>query len=139
MSQAAASSPGVELIQALYRSFAEEGFESFRKLCQPDIEWVQNTGFPNGATYHGVEAVIEGVFLGNSRRWEGFGMEASQILDAGANIVVIGRYRGTHRESGKTFHADVAHVYDLKDGLVARFRMFADTKTIWDSLPGTGS
>lgn len=135
MSQTTVPSPGVELIQALYRSFGEAGFASFRKLCKPDIEWVQNAGFPNGATYHGVDAVIEGVFHGNSRRWEGFGMDVGQILDAGANLVVLGHYRGTHRETGKSFRAAVAHVYDIEEGRVARFRMFADTKTIWGSLP----
>ena len=27
-----------------------------------------------------------------------------------------------------------AHIYDLKDGKVIRFRQFADTKPIWDTM-----
>ena len=131
------TSPGVALIKALYQAFGEEGYATFRNLCTPDIEWVQNVGFPGGATYRGVDAIIAGVFQGNARRWEGFGVEISEILDAGTSVVVVGHYHGHHRESGRSFRAAVAHVYDLRDGRVCRFRMFADTKTLWDSLPST--
>jgi uncharacterized protein len=30
--------------------------------------------------------------------------------------------------------AAAAHVYDIRDRKVSRFRMFADTKTIWDAM-----
>ena len=30
--------------------------------------------------------------------------------------------------------AAATHIYDLRDGKVCRFRMFADTKTIWDAI-----
>ena len=132
-------SPGVALINRLYQSFGEEGYHTFRKLCSPDIEWVQNLGFPGGATYRGADAIIEGVFNGNARRWEGFGVEIAEILDAGNSVIVIGHYHGRHRDSGRSFRAAVAHVYDIRDGLVSRFRMFADTKTLWDSLPTTSA
>jgi uncharacterized protein len=30
--------------------------------------------------------------------------------------------------------AAAAHIYNLREGKVYRFRMFADTKTIWDAM-----
>ncbi|XGV98718.1 MAG: nuclear transport factor 2 family protein [Leptolyngbya sp. BL-A-14] len=124
----------VEVIQELYRSFRERDYAAFQHLCTPDIEWIQNKGFPGGATYRGAEAVIEGVFKANDLRWDGFSFQIEQYLDAGDSVIVVGIYRGMHRHSQKTFQAAAAHLYRLVDGKVARFHMFADTKILWDAL-----
>ena len=57
-----------------------------------------------------------------------------QYLDAGDSVVVVGKYRGRHRGSGKSFSAAAAHIYDLADGKIARFRQFTDTKVICDAM-----
>jgi uncharacterized protein len=57
-----------------------------------------------------------------------------EYLDAGSTIVVIGNYTGRHRLSGKLFRSPAAHVYDLLNGKVSRFRQFTDTKVIWDAM-----
>ena len=78
---------------------------------------------------------MEGVFKANDDRWEKFSFQIDQYLDAGDSIVVIGAYIGQHRQSQKSLRAVAAHVYDLVDSKVCRFRMFADTRTICDSIP----
>lgn len=57
-----------------------------------------------------------------------------QYLEAGDSVIVIGTYIGLNRQTQKPLCAAAAHVYDLVDSKVCRFRMFADTKTIWDSM-----
>ncbi len=125
----------IELIQELYRSFRSADYEAFRSLCAPDLEWIQMQGFPGGATWHGPQAVIEGVFQGNDGRWDGFAFDIAEYLDAGSSVVVVGSYRGTHRTSGRSFVAPTVHIYDIADGRVSRFRQFTDTKIICDALP----
>ncbi len=122
----------IEVIQELYRAFRQQDYEAFLRISSEDIEWVQNEGFPGGATRKGTSAVIEGVFKANQNNWEGFAYHIEEFLDAGDSIIVIGRYTGRNRISGKPMSA-AAHVYDLRDGKVCRFRMFADTKIIWDA------
>ena len=124
----------IEVIQELYRTFREKDYEVFAEICTEDIEWVQNQGFPGGATYQGVSEVIEGVFKANDNNWENFAYDIEEFLDAGNSVVVIGKYSGRHRISGKPMSAAATHIYDLRDGKVCRFRMFADTKTIWDAI-----
>lgn len=124
----------LEVVQELYRAFREQDYDAFLHICTPDLEWIQNEGFPRGATYQGAEAVVEGVFRANDERWEMFSFQIEQYLNAGDSVIVIGAYVGRHRQSQKSLRAVAAHVYDLVDGKVCRFRMFADTKTIWDSM-----
>lgn len=124
----------LEVVQELYRCFKEKDYEGFRLVCTADMEWIQNVGFPNGASRIGAEAVIEEVFKGNRSEWEGFSYRIEQFLDAGSTIVVIGTYEGLHHRTKKGMRAAAAHVYDLHAGKVRRFRMFADTKTMWDAM-----
>ncbi|NJQ98080.1 MAG: hypothetical protein HC784_11620, partial [Hydrococcus sp. CSU_1_8] len=84
------------------------------------------------------------VFKANDNNWKNFAYEIEQFLDAGDSVIVIGKYSGYHRISGKSMSAVAAHVYDLREVKVCRFRMFADTKTsgmqcldsIWRSVIG---
>ena len=124
----------LEIIQELYRAFREKDFDRFLRICTPDLEWIQNEGFPRGATYRGGEAVIEGVFKAFNQDWEFWSFEIEQYLDAGETIIVIGRYAGRHRKTGKSFRSPAAHVYDLRDRKIFRFRQFTDTKLIWDAM-----
>ena len=125
----------LEIVQEMYRAFRAGDDGAFYAICSPDLEWIQMEGFPGGATWHGPQAVIEGVFKGNDGRWEGFGFEIAQYLDAGDSVVVVGTYHGTHRASGKSFSAPTVHICDVADGRVFRFRQFTDTKVICDALP----
>lgn len=124
----------LEIIQELYGAFREKDYEAFLHICTPDLEWIQNEGFPQGATYRGATSVVEGVFKSNDERWEKFSFRVDQYLDAGDSVIVIGAYVGCNRQTQKPLRAAAAHVYDLVDGKVCRFRMFADTKVIWNSM-----
>jgi hypothetical protein len=124
----------IEIVQELYRAFREKDYDVFLRICTDDLEWIQNEGFPGGATRKGAIEVVEKVFKANDNNWKDFTYEIEQFLDAGDSIVVIGKYSGQHCVSGKFMRAVAAHIYDIRDGKVSRFRMFADTKTIWDAM-----
>jgi ketosteroid isomerase-like protein len=124
----------IEVIKELYRAFREQDYDTFLRLSTEDIEWIQNEGFPGGATYKGASAVIQGVFKANNDKWSDFAYHIEEILDAGNSVIVIGKYSGCDRLSGKSMSAAAAHIYDLRDGKIARFRMFADTKSIWNAM-----
>lgn len=124
----------LEIIQELYRAFREKDYDAFLHICAPDLEWIQNEGFPQGATYQGAALVVERVFKSNDERWERFSFCIDQYLNAGDSVIVIGAYVGRNRHTQHSLRAAAVHVYDLVDSKVYRFRMFADTKIIWDSM-----
>lgn len=124
----------IEIIQELYRSFREKDYDAFLQVCTPDLQWIQNEGFPRGTTYQGAEAVVDRVFKAFNDDWEAWSFEIEQWLDAGETIVVIGSYIGEHRLPGRVLRSPAAHVYDLQNGKVWRFRQFTDTQLIWDAM-----
>lgn len=124
----------IAVIQELYRTFREQDYDAFQIICAPDLEWIQNEGFPRGSTYRGVDAVVEGVFKVFNQDWDSWRFQIEEYLDAGHSIIVLGFYEGIHRVSRKSFRSTAAHVYDLVDGKVTRFRQFTDTKVIWDAM-----
>jgi len=124
----------LEVIQELYRAFSQKDYDAFLRICTSDLEWIQNQGFPRGATRQGAEAVVEEVFKAFNNDWELWSFDIEQYLDAGETVIVIGRYTGRHRLSGKSFSSPAAHVYDIRKGKVFRFRQFTDTKVIWDAM-----
>ena len=124
----------VETVKELYRAFREKDYDSFLSICTSDLEWIQNEGFPNGQTYRGASEVIRGVFEANESRWDNFTYRIDSFLDAGDSVIVTGAYFGRERTTEKMMQAVAAHIYNLRDGKIYRFQMFADTKTIWDSM-----
>ena len=124
----------IDVIQELYRAFRDRDYEAFRYLCDPDLEWIQNRGFPNGSTNYGADAVINNVFKAFNHDWSSWSFNIEEYLDTGTAVIVIGFYQGTHKFSKKSFRSDATHIYDLVSGKVTRFRQFADTKVIWDAF-----
>ncbi len=124
----------LEIIKELYRSFSTKDYEAFLNICSPELEWIQNPGFPNGKRHEGAEAVVENVFKSFNTTWTDWDFHIEEYLEARDSIVVIGYYQGVHGGTGKRFRSDAAHVYDLKDDKIIRFRQFADTKPIWDAM-----
>jgi ketosteroid isomerase-like protein len=40
------------------------------------------------------------------------------------------RYNAKHKETGKTFNAQVAHLWTLKNGKITAFQQYVDTKKL---------
>ena len=58
---------------------------------------------------------------------EGFAVAPEEFIGSGASVAAIVRYTGTGRASGKALNEPVVHVWELRDGKLARFRQFIDT------------
>ncbi len=120
----------VETVQRLYDAFASRDANTIRQLFAPDIEWIQNDGFPNGGRHVGADVVLNDVFARFRVDWTDWTAPVHQWLDAGETVVAIGEYRGTHRATGRSMTAAFAHVYDIRDGRIIQFRQFTDTVQI---------
>lgn len=117
-------------MKSLYAAFERKDVEATRRILHPDVEWIQCAGFPGGGSRRGAEQVIEKVFGGLASAWRGFRADVEEYLDAGDEVVALGRYSGTHSVTGKSMVAVFAHVYSVSDGRIVRYRQYADTAEI---------
>ena len=126
----------VETVRRLYDAFAARDAAAIRQLFAPDIEWVQNAGFPGGGRHVGADAVLNDVFAKFRTDWSAWKVTVDEYLDAGDTVVALGEYRGTHARTGKSMTAAFAHLYDVRDGRITRFRQYTDTAMVAAAMAG---
>lgn len=118
----------LEIASASYVAFANHDTAGVLADLDPDIEWVQAQGLPHGGTYRGVEEVQRNIFDPLDRDWwDAFTAEPDEFIDAGDQVVVVGRYRATAKRSRRRLDVPYVHVWTVRDGKVVRFRQFLDT------------
>ena len=118
----------VAIVRRSYAAFARDDMDGVVGDMHPDIVWHQAQGLPHGGVYHGLAEVRRNVFDPLDRYWwSEFTAEPEDFLDAGDEVVVLGRYRGVAKETGKKLDVPFVHVWTLEDGRAVRFRQFLDT------------
>jgi uncharacterized protein len=124
----------LNIIQGLYDAFAKGDVPGVLGTLSPDIAWTEAAGFPYGGTYHGPQAVLEGVFMRIGTEWDGFAVVPADYVDGGDSIVAMGQYSGTYKATGKSFKAEFAHVWKLQDGKAVKFVQYVDTALVNQAL-----
>jgi uncharacterized protein len=122
------SSANVALVRRSYEAFARGDLTAVLADFDPEIEWHQAQGLPHGGFYRG-RAEVERAIFGplEEEWWDDFEATPSEVLDAGDDVVVLGRYSGRGKHTGKELDVPFVHVWTLRDGRAVRFRQFLDT------------
>lgn len=121
-------------VQGLYAAFAQGDVPAVLGALAADASWTEAEGFPYGGTYVGPQAVLSGVFMRLGTEWDGFAAIPTEFVAQDDTVVALGEYSGTYKATGKGFRAPFCHVWNLKDGKVARFRQFTDTAVVQAAL-----
>lgn len=121
-------------VRSVYDAFAKGDIPAVLGFLSPDIEWTEAEGFPYGGTYNGPNAVLEGVFMRLGGEWDGFRVVPDEFIDAADTIVVLGKYSGTYKATGKSFKANFAHVWKIQAGKAVRFVQYVDTLIVHRAL-----
>lgn len=127
----------VDVVKRMYEAFGANDRDTILALFAPDIEWVQNEGFPGGGRHFGAEAVLDNVFAKFRREWNVWQASVVEWLDAGEVVVAVGEYRGTYRATGRSMTAAFAGLYRVKEGRIVQFRQFTDTAKISQAMQPT--
>jgi uncharacterized protein len=118
----------VDVARRSYEAFARGELDAVLADLDPEIEWQQAQGLPHGGTYRGIDAVRRSIFEPlEAEWWETFAAEPSDFLDAGEHVVVLGRYTGRARGTGKPLDVPFVHVWRFRQGKAVLFRQFLDT------------
>ena len=118
----------VEAVRRSYEAFARDDLDGVVADMDPDIEWHQAQGLPHGGVYRGLDAVRRAIFDPlDDEWWDDFSADPDEFIDAGESVVVLGRYTGRAKESGKPLDVPFAHIWTFRDGKAVLFRQFLDT------------
>ena len=121
-------------VQNVYHAFAKGDIPAVLGFLRSEIEWTEAEGFPYGGTYNGPKAVLEGVFMRLGSEWNGFAAVPAEFIDAGDTVVALGKYSGTYKKTGKSFQANFAHVWKIRDGKAITFVQYVDTLIVHRAL-----
>jgi ketosteroid isomerase-like protein len=125
----------VEIVKRSYDAFARGDMDGVLGDMDPDIEWHQAQGLPHGGYYRGLDEVRRNIFDPlDAEWWDGFTAVPDEFLDAGEHVVVLGRYRGTAKQTRRPLDVPFVHVWTLRDEKAVRFRQFLDTAGWVDAL-----
>jgi len=118
----------VDIVRRSYEAFALDDLDAVMADMHPDIEWHQAQGLPHGGVYHGLDEVRRAIFDPlDEEWWDEFTATPDEFLDAGGDVVVLGRYRGVAKGTGKRLDVPFVHVWTVEGELAVRFRQFLDT------------
>jgi ketosteroid isomerase-like protein len=125
-----APSQNLVIIRDLYGAFTQGDLETAMTNWAPEISWnvAENHPFAAGNPYIGAETIVSKLLSEMGAKMPDVAIQVSEMLDAGDKIVVLGRYQGPVKATGKSIDAQMAHVWTLKDGKIVHFQQYVDTK-----------
>jgi ketosteroid isomerase-like protein len=125
----------VDLVRRSYDAFERGDLEAVLGDLDPEIEWHQAQGLPHGGLYRGRDEVRRNVFEPlDAEWWETFSAPPQEFIDGGDRVVVLGRYRGVAKGTGRILDVPFVHVWTVADGRAVTFRQFLDTAGWIDAL-----
>lgn len=116
-----------EALKQAYAALNRNDIPAFVSIFDPQIERIEPADFPQGGTYHGLEAVRAHVAKGRGTWAEG-GCEPQRFIVAGNRIVVLIHVRVRLKHEIEWREGRIADVYTFRNGKAIQFRTFADRK-----------
>jgi uncharacterized protein len=111
------SEENVELVRRIHERW--DGDESIRELVAEDLEYVN----PGYAVEPGTR-IGRKVFGSVRDTYPDFTFHPERYVDAGDDVVVLGRYTASGEASGIELEGDHGYVWTVRDGLAVRFQWF---------------
>ena len=125
----------LDRVRAAYASFEAGDLDGALVAVDEDVVWEQAQGLSHGGVYRGLDEVRRNVFDPLDRDWwSSFSARPSELIDAGDVIVVLGRYEGAARETGRILDVPFVHIWTFRGDRAVRFRQFLDTAGWNDAL-----
>ena len=129
----------IRLVQKAYDCFKSGKIDELVKLNAENIEWT-TPGPPEvmltAGTRHGRQAVADFFSTLNSQE-EIEVFEQEEFIAQGDKVVSLIKCRTRVKATGKSADVTMVHVFDIKDGMITRFREFFDTAAVLPAFVAT--
>jgi ketosteroid isomerase-like protein len=126
-----------ELVRRLYEALATGDAAAVAELLAPDFQGSIAPGMPLelGGPKDGMAAMRDDGWWAIGRAFSVRVKPEEWIPCADGRLLVIGRYVGRARASGRPFEAEVAHLWSAAGDRLTSVHQFTDTVMWRDALP----
>jgi ketosteroid isomerase-like protein len=122
----------LERVEEIYEAYAKDDLATLLLLMGQEVEIVQSAELPWGGHYVGHDGMRQ--FLGALAQHLDSSLFIERLIDAGDQIVAVGRTAGKTRKTGLEFDIPLVQVWAFSDGQVTRFETYIDNATILAAL-----
>jgi uncharacterized protein len=124
------SEQDVATLRKAYDDFNAGNIDAVVATLADDVQWTEPGGgnAPSG-TFNGPDAVAKSVFGSVPENFDEFVAKGEDFTDEDGTVIVTGRFTGKNK-SGAELDATFEHVWEMRDGKVARFEHKPD-KEAW--------
>jgi ketosteroid isomerase-like protein len=128
------SQENVEIVRRIFDAWNQGDFDAAWSVCDPDLVIDRSRSLVDSRIYRGTEEVEQ--FWSDWRdTWESACWEIDEYIEAGDDVVVLGRFYGRGAESGVAVEANVTQVMTVRNGKLVRGVLFQSRS---DALEAAG-
>ncbi|SEK36324.1 hypothetical protein SAMN04488008_101342 [Maribacter orientalis] len=126
----------ITIIDSMYKAFEKGDIPIVLGLLDDKVVWNEAEGnaMADGNPYIGPEAVLNGVFARLGEEHEYFNLKEIELHNMyNDKVLATLRYDAKRKSNGALYDAQVAHLWTMKNGKVAAFQQYVDTKQLADA------
>lgn len=112
--------PNAALIRRGYEALARRDIEVWLAGFHPDAELNEFADHPDQGSFHGHDGLRKWLEEGMDSLTVDSRFEVEELVERGDRVLAIARFKGRELRGGIEFNARVFHVFEMRDGLVAR-------------------
>jgi uncharacterized protein len=131
-----ASHDNVELLRRFYESFNQQDIDAVLELCTEDVEIYKNpevVEMVSALTPRGQERVAQ-YLRGWLDSWSDYNARPKEFLQTGEDVAVLTQLRARGKNSQFEISGEMADVFTVHDGRIARLRLYVERRDALDSL-----
>jgi len=120
----------IAIVEQIYADLAKGDVGTVLATFDERIEWQLAEGNPywdDAPNIVGPQQVLEHVFSRIPQDYDGFTIHLKRLVGLGDTVLAEARYGGTVKATGLPLDAQVAHVWDFKNGKAVHFQQYLDT------------
>lgn len=126
------SQANIDLVKKLYEAFGRRDQMTIVSLVDSSIEVRQSDLLPWGGSYSGLSGLVQ--FFMKLLSNVDSQLDQNQFIDAGDDVVMIGRTHGKTKAKGTPFDVTAIHVWTVRNGKVVGFHPYIDTPAMLEAL-----
>ncbi len=127
-----------QIVEHLYRAFNRGDFKTMIEHLADKFDWNVSDNFLlwDPTPYRTPAAAAAALFKCLVAQVRGCVAIPTDLFDAGETIVVLGRVKGMFNATGRSFDAEYAHVWHVRNEKVVGFRQIIDSLAVWRAQQG---